>query len=76
MTTPRYYWIKRDEILNREECQLKHLSIKYPELYEKAFEKNASNKETFIMESLGYIKISRAGTKRWEKFYNKEYDEI
>jgi hypothetical protein len=76
MTTPRYYWIKRDEILNREECQLKHLSIKYPELYEKAFEKNASNKENYIMTSLGYVKISRAGTKRWEKFYNKEYDEI
>lgn len=74
--SPRYYWVKRDEILNREECQLKKLSVKYPELYKEAIEKNASNKENYIMTSLGYVKISRSGTKRWEKFYHKEYDEI
>ena len=72
--TPRYYWVKRDEMLNREECQLKKLSVRYPELYKESIDKNVSNKESYIMSSLGYVKISRAGTKRWEKFYHKEYD--
>ena len=69
-TQPRYYWVKRNLILNREECQLKLLSKKYPELYAEAIENKESNKETYIMKSLGFIKISNSGCKKWEKFIN------
>lgn len=69
---PRYYWVNQDKVLNREECQLKRLSKRFPILYKEALDNNAKNKETYVMTSLGYVKICRAGTKRWEKIYNNQ----
>ncbi len=68
-TTPRYYWNKGREELKREKCQLKYLKVKYPELYQEAVDNNASNKEDYIMASLGYCKVYRSGNTRWEKTY-------
>ena len=43
-TNPRYYWYLKGYEYKREECQLKKLKIKYPELYREAFEQDAPNK--------------------------------
>lgn len=68
--SPDYFWILNEECLNKRKCRLKYLSKQYPELYEEAIEKNVSNKEDFIMESLGAVKVYRAGSKRWVKKYS------
>ena len=67
---PDYFWILNDECINKRKCRLKNLSKQYPELYEEAIEKNVSNKEDFIMESLGAVKVYRSGSKRWVKKYS------
>ena len=68
-SAPRYYWIKNNIVLNREQCQLKNLAAKHQILYKESLEKNVKNKENYIMEKLGFVKVSCAGTKKWEKFY-------
>lgn len=66
---PRYHWFMRDQsIRTRESCQLKHLSKQYPDLYEKALLVDG-NKENFIMNSLGAVKVWHSGNKRWVKYY-------
>ena len=69
MVPPNYYWYLSGECINKRQCRLKALSEKYPELYQKAIDTKASNKEDYIMESLGAIKIYRSGSKRWIKRY-------
>ena len=61
----------RDQtVRTREQCQLKHLSKEYPDLYQQAITNDSiKNKETFIMESLQAVKVWHAGTKRWIKRY-------
>lgn len=70
-TRPRYHWYMRDQtVRTREQCQLKHLSKEYPDLYQQAITNDSiKNKETFIMESLQAVKVWHAGTKRWIKRY-------
>ena len=67
---PDYYWYLDGECINKRQCRLKALSEKYPELYQKAIDTKASNKEDYIMESLGAIKVYRSGSKRWIKRYS------
>ena len=52
-STPRYYWYLNGKEIKRERCQLKYLNVDYPELYKEALDNNASNKEIYIMSSLG-----------------------
>lgn len=64
LTTPSYYWYKsHNESCTREQCQPKKLKEMYPDLYEQA--EGQGSKEEFIMTSLGYMKVYRAGNKRW-----------
>ncbi len=62
-STPRYYWYKQQEVLKREQCQLKYLREKYSELYKEA----VGNKEDYIMANLGYCKVYRSGNTKWVK---------
>ena len=39
-----YYWAKNNIFYTRQQCQLKHLKNKYPELYEKSISENVSSK--------------------------------
>ena len=64
-TNPRYYWYLNGYEYKREECQLKKLKIKYPDLYEEAFKCGASNKEIYIMSKLGAQQVFRSGNTRW-----------
>ena len=41
------------------------LKIKYPDLYEEAFNCSASNKEIYIMSKLGAQQVFRSGNTRW-----------
>lgn len=66
---PDYYWYLNGKSINKRKCRLKDLEIKYPELYKESFEKNARNKEDYIMLSLGAVKVHRSGSKRWIKEY-------
>ena len=59
----RYYWFLGQQQLKREECQLKHLKVKYPKLYEEA--QSVSGKEDYIMTKLGARKVYRCGNTRW-----------
>lgn len=63
----RYYWFYNNREFKREECQLKYLKTKYPDLYAEALAKNVNNKEDFIMTSLGAYKVYRCGNTKWEK---------
>lgn len=66
LTDIPYYWSKGDRVfLNREKCQVKVLKEKYPDIYNKAIEENASNKEEYIMHALGFYKVYRCGNKKW-----------
>ena len=65
-----YYWVNGSMMLKREQCQPKRLKVQYPELYKEAIDNNASNKEDYIMTSLGYCKVYRAGNTKWEKYYD------
>lgn len=64
-TNPRYYWYLNDMEYKREECQLRKLKVKYPDLYEEAFKCNASNKEVYIMAKLGAQQVYRSGNTKW-----------
>ena len=68
---PDYYWYKDGENIPKRKCRLKDLEKLYPELYKEALEKNASNKEDFVMQSLGSVKVHRSGAKRWVKEYSE-----
>lgn len=59
-----YFWFGSD-IRKREQCQAHKLKEMYPEIYQKAIDEGASNKENFIMTSLGYKKVYRSGNTRW-----------
>lgn len=69
-TRPRYHWFLRNQtVRTREQCQLKHLSKEYPDLYQQALSDDlVKNKETFIMESLQAVKVWHSGNKRWVKY--------
>jgi len=69
-TNPRYYWNLSGKEIKREQCQIKYLKEKYPNLIEEAYKENASNKEDYVMLSLGACKVYRSGNTKWEKFYN------
>lgn len=66
---PDYYWYLNGKSINKRKCRLKDLESKYPELYKESLEKNARNKEDYIMLSLGAVKVHRSGPKRWIKEY-------
>lgn len=67
---PRYHWYLKDQtVRTRESCQLKYLSKQYPDLYQKSLLQEG-NKETYIMTSLGAVKVWHSGNKRWVKKYN------
>ena len=68
-STPRYYWYLNGEELRREQCMLKHLRVEYPELLQEAINKEAKNKEDYVMTSLGACKVYRSGNTKWEKRY-------
>ena len=59
-----YFWFGSD-IRKREQCQAHKLKEAYPELYQKAIDEGASNKENYIMTALGYKKVFRSGNTRW-----------
>ena len=60
-----YYWAKDNVFYSRQKCQVKILKEKYPDIYNKALEDNASNKEEYIMHALGFYKVYRCGNKKW-----------
>ena len=64
-----YYWYLNGECLDKRKCRLRFLQSEYPALYQEALDKQASNKEDYVMESLGAVKIYRSGSKRWVKRY-------
>ena len=59
-----YFWFGSD-VRKREQCQAHKLKEAYPELYQKAIDEGASNKENYIMTALGYKKVFRSGNTRW-----------
>ena len=61
---PRYYWWSRDEVYTREQCMLKQLKRRYPDVFER-FNNQTGNKEDKIMISKGFYKVYRSGNKRW-----------
>ena len=67
--TPRYYWYLNGVELRREACQLKRLKEDYPELLQEAYDKEAPNKEDYVMLKLGACKVYRSGNTKWEKRY-------
>jgi hypothetical protein len=69
LTDPDYYWYKSNVSISRGNTQLFKLQNKYPELYQESIDNKASNKEDYIMEKLGAIKVYRSGSKRWVKRY-------
>lgn len=68
-TDPDYYWYSNKVPISRQSVQSHKLKEKYPDLYKEAVENNALNKEDYVMEKLGALKIYRSGSKRWEKTY-------
>ena len=62
--SPRYYWFYQDKELKREQCQLRHLSKQYPELYTESLNQK-ENKEDYIMVKLGAFKVYRSGHTKW-----------
>lgn len=66
---PRYYWFLNGAELKREACQLKRLKENYPELLQEAYDKEAPNKEDYVMLKLGACKVYRSGNTKWEKRY-------
>ena len=67
--TPRYYWFLNGVELRREACQLKRLKEDYPDLLQEAYDKEAPNKEDYVMLKLGACKVYRSGNTKWEKIY-------
>lgn len=66
---PDYYWYLDGKCLDKRKCRLKYIQSEYPTLYQEALDKQASNKEDYVMKSLGAVKIYRSGSKRWVKRY-------
>jgi len=66
---PRYFWYLEDQEIKREQCQLKKLSKKYPDLYKESLN-ISGNKEDYIMLKLGAFKVYRSGHTKWVKKYN------
>lgn len=66
--SPRYFWWLEDQEIKREQCQLKKLSKKYPELYAESLN-ISGNKEDYIMLKLGAFKVYRSGHTKWVKKY-------
>ena len=64
-----YFWTDGRVVFSRKQCQLKRLEKIHPDLYREALEKDATNKEDYVMEALGYHKVFRAGRLRWVKHY-------
>lgn len=64
-TTVSYYWYNHDVKINREQCQLSKLKVKYPKLVEEAYTVKASNKEDYVMTRLGACKVFRCGNTKW-----------
>ena len=62
-----YFWTTGRKAIGRRQCQLKCLEKIHPDLYREALEKDATNKEDYVMEALGYHKVFRAGRLRWVK---------
>ena len=62
-----YFWTTGRKAIGRRQCQLHILEKRYPDLYREALEKDATNKEDYVMEALGYHKVFRAGRLRWVK---------
>ena len=71
---PRYYWFLDGKEIKREQCQLRHLSKQYPDLYKKS-KYIDGNKEDYIMLNLGAYKIYRSGNTKWIKHYKENIDE-
>ena len=65
-SSQRYYWVKSGRMLKREQCRLKYLKVKYPELYQESIDNSASNKETYIMSKLKAQKVYHSGITKWE----------
>lgn len=68
-STPRYYWYLDGAEIKKENCRLKQLEKYCKELYAKAVACQASNKEDYVMTSLGACKVYRSGNTKWEKWY-------
>ena len=68
---PRYYWYLHGQEIKREQCMLKRLKVNYPELLQEAYDVGASNKEDYVMTSIGACKVYRNGNTKWEKYYNE-----
>lgn len=68
-STPRYYWYLDGAEIKKENCRLKQLEKHCKELYAKAVACQASNKEDYVMTSLGACKVYRSGNTKWEKRY-------
>lgn len=66
--SPRYYWYLHGIEYKREQCQLKLLAKRYPELYTESLSFNG-NKEDYIMLKLGAYKVYRSGNRKWVKYY-------
>ena len=66
--SPRYFWYLDGCEYKREQCQLRHLSKKYPDLYKESL-LFSGNKETYIMDKLGAFKVYRSGHTKWVKRY-------
>lgn len=64
-----YFWTTGRKVAGRKQCQLRVLEQRYPDLFREALEKDAPNKEDYVMEALGYHKVFRAGRLRWVKHY-------
>ena len=64
-----YFWTDGRVVFRRKQCQLKRLEKSHPDLYREALEKDAPNKEEYVMEALGYHKVFRAGRLCWVKHY-------
>lgn len=62
-----YFWTDGRVVFSRKQCQLNRLEKIHPDLYREALEKDAPNKEDYVMEALGYHKVFRAGRLRWVK---------
>lgn len=73
--SPRYYWYYKNKELKREQCQLKRLAKKYPELYQESLSLSG-NKEDYIMLKLGAMKVYRSGHTKWIKRYYKNIDNL
>lgn len=68
-STPRYYWYLNGKEIKREKCQLKYLKQEFPNLLNEAIEKEALNKEDYVMLALGACKVYHSGNTKWVKTY-------